>query len=107
MKINISAKDLRERLSEMLNLAAFGRKDIVINRHNKPQAVLIDYDTYEWFMNPRLKFTDEQWEEGFEIIDQIRAKAKPMTKKEFAEFEELVDQVVHEVRREQYKKSGR
>ena len=100
MKLSVSAKELREKLSELLNTAMYGKQDIIIQRHNKPQAVLMDYDKYEWLTNPRLRYAQKEWDKGFDILDQIWSRAKPMTKKEFEEFEKVVDEEVHAVRRE-------
>lgn len=93
----VSAQDVRNKFAEILNTAVYGKKNVVITRFNKPQAVLMDYKEYERLMNPRSRFTDEEWKKGFEVFDQIRAKNKGISPKE---IEKGVAKAVKAVRRE-------
>lgn len=75
MTVQVSAQDARNKFSEILNTAVYGKTNVVITRFAKPQAVLVDYQEYERLMNPRLRFSDKEWNKGFQVFDQIRAKA--------------------------------
>ncbi len=95
MTTSVTAQNARNNFAEMLNTAVYGRTNIVITRFNKPQAVLLDYQEYERLINPRLRFSDEEWEKGFKVIDRIRAKTKRITSQK---AESLIDKTVEEVR---------
>lgn len=95
MITQVSAQDARNKFSEVLNTAVYGKKSVIITRFDKPQAVLIDYQEYERLMNPRSRFTDEEWEKGFSVIDRIRARTKNIPARN---IERIIDKAVKEVR---------
>ena len=95
MTQTVSAQDARNKFAEILNTAVYGKKNVIITRFDKPQAVLMDYKEYERLMNPAKRFTQEEWEKGFEFIDEIRAKTKDIPAEE---IEKEVDKAVAEVR---------
>ena len=95
MTQTVSAQDARNKFAEILNTAVYGKKNVIITRFDKPQAVLMDYKEYERLMNPAKRFTQEEWEEGFEVFDEIRANNKNVPAKE---IEGEVDKTVVEVR---------
>lgn len=97
MTQTVTAQDARNKFAEMLNTAVYGKKNIVITRFNRPQAVLIDYEEYERLINPRSRFTNEEWEKGFQVFDQIRARNKGVSPKK---IEKGVQKAVEAVRRE-------
>lgn len=97
MTLKITAQDARNKFAEILNTAVFGKKDVIITRFDKPQAVLIDYEEYQRLVNPRTRFSDEEWKNGFKIFDKIRAKAKKVSPQK---IEETVDEAVEEIRKE-------
>lgn len=104
MTIQVSAQDARNKFSEILNTAVFGKKNIVITRFDKPQAVLMDYAEYERLMNPRKRFTAKEWETGFRVFDRIRARNK---NKRTKQLEKAVDEAVKKVRDEKRVSGGR
>lgn len=91
----VSAQDVRNKFAEVLNTAVYGSTNVVITRFNKPQAVIMNYKEYERLMNPRLRFTTEEWENGFKVFDRIRAKNKNIPPKE---IEKGIEQAVKAVR---------
>lgn len=103
MTQTVTAQDARNKFSEMLNTAVYGKTKIVITRFNKPQAVLIDYKEYEQLMNPKSRFSDKEWEEGFKVFDQIRTKTKDIP---FKRIQTVVDKAVEDVRSKKRVQSG-
>ncbi len=97
MTQTVSAQDVRNKFAEVLNTAVYGSTNIVITRFNKPQAVIINYKEYERLMNPRLRFTEKEWEEGFKIFDRLRAKTRNIPPRQ---VEKAVNEAVEEVRKE-------
>lgn len=47
MKIEMTTADLRARLGEAINIAAYGEKDIIITRRGKEIACVISYERYK------------------------------------------------------------
>lgn len=43
----VSARNFRQKTSEMINLATYAGNDIIITRFDKPQATLINYQKYQ------------------------------------------------------------
>jgi len=97
MTQTISAQNARNNFAEMLNTAIYGKTNVVITRFNKPKAVLIDFAEYERLMNPRLKYTKEEWDKGFMVFDKIRANSKTLPQDEIMQ---TVDKIVTATRKE-------
>ena len=83
----VSSQDARNNFSEIMNTAVYGKKNVIITRFDKPQAVLMDYQEYERLMNPKSKYSEVEWQKGFAAIDRIRSKNKKIP----------VEQIVGEV----------
>ena len=96
MTLTVSAQDARNKFAEILNTAVYGKKDVIITRFDKPQAVLMEYKEYERLMNPRTRFSEKEWQEGFKVFDKIREQNKNISAQE---IEKEVDKAVSEVRR--------
>jgi len=103
MTQTVSAQDARNKFSEILNTAVYGKTKVIITRFNKPQAVLIDYKEYEFLTDPTKRFTNEEWKKGFKIFDRNRARTKGIPAKE---VERIVNEAVKAVRRTKHAKSG-
>ena len=95
MTQTVSAQDARNKFSEILNIAVYGKTSVVITRFNKPQAVLIDYKKYKQLMNPKSRFSDDEWEKGFKVFDQIRARTKDVPAQK---IQNAVDKAVKDIR---------
>jgi prevent-host-death family protein len=104
MTIQITAQDARNKFSEMINTAVYGKKNVIITRFDKPQAVLLDYQEYERLMNPKARLSQSEWQEGFAAIDTIRAKAKKVSTQQITR---TVDETVLESRKEKRAQSSR
>lgn len=75
---------------------------MVITRFGKPVAALISYEEYERLMNPRKRFTENEWEKGFKLIDKARANTKKYPQKK---VEKAVKEALIEVRAKKHAKS--
>lgn len=76
MDVTVTLKQVRDQLSDIISRVAFGDKTVVITRFGKPVAAVIRYDTYERFMNPHKRFTKEEWEKGFTLMDKMRENTR-------------------------------
>lgn len=103
MTIQITAQDARNKFSEMINTAVYGKKNVIITRFDKPQAVLLDYQEYKRLMNPKTRFSQNEWQKGFAAIDAIRAKAKNVSTQQITQ---IADDVVKESREEKRDQSS-
>lgn len=97
MKFNISAKELRERLAEMLNTAIYGKRDVYISRHGKPQAVIVDSEKYEWMSNPRSRFSDKEWQQHFVFLERMWKRTTHLDPRK---TQKVVDKAIEESRRQ-------
>lgn len=100
----ITLKNARTQLSELIGKVAFGSQNVVITRFGKPVVTMVNYEEYEKLMNPRLRFSENKWENGFKVFDQIRAKNKGRS---FEEIEKGIEQAKLQVREEKSVKSRR
>lgn len=91
----VSAQDMRNKFAEVLNTAIYGSTNVIITRFNKPQAVIVSYKEYERLMNPRSRLTSDEWEKGFVVFDQVRAKNKGISP---GRIEKGVKQAIEAVR---------
>jgi len=97
MTQTIAAQDARNKFAEVLNTAIYGSTNVIVTRFNKPQAVIISYREYERLMNPRSRFTPDEWDKGFKVFDRIRAKNKSIAS---SQIEKGIRQAVKAVRRD-------
>lgn len=95
MNKTLPLKKVREELSELVSRVAYGEQKVVITRFGKPVAALVTFNDYEKIMNPRKRFSDEEWEKGFELVDKMRTNAKNYPPEE---VEKAIEQAVGEVR---------
>lgn len=76
MTQTVTAQDARNKFAGILNMAAYGQNNIVITHFNQPKAVVMGYQEYQRLINPQFRFTTQEWNKGFTVFDQIRAKNK-------------------------------
>jgi prevent-host-death family protein len=62
----MSAKDARDRFSEVLGQVQYGKDTIIIEKQGKPVVAVIDMERYERFM--------KAWDESFRVLDRIAAR---------------------------------
>ena len=64
----MSASDVRQHFAETVNEAAKGQTRFVIEKNGAPSAAVVSARDLE-----RLERLDAQWEEGWKVIDEMRA----------------------------------
>jgi prevent-host-death family protein len=87
----ISAGEVRQNFSEILNEAVYGRKKIFITRFGKPEAVLLGLRD----LNPKDWVSKKEWQTGFKIFSKIRVSGRDLMEEEAGE---LVEEAVRSVR---------
>lgn len=95
MSQTLALKDVREQLSDLISRVAYGDQKVVITKFGKPVAALVTFEDYEKIMNPAKRFTKEEWDRGFSLMDKARASTKNYPQKE---VEQAIDKAVSEVR---------
>jgi len=95
MSQTLPLKDVRDQLSDLVSRVAYGDQKVVITKFGKPVAALVTFEDYEKIMNPAKRFTKEEWDKGFSLMDKARANTKNYPQKE---VEEAVKKAVSEVR---------
>ncbi len=98
MTIKVTANEVKNKFSEMINTVNLDNNALIITRFGKPHAVLLGYQEYERLMNPMTRFSQNEWDNGFSTIDTIRAKAKNVQTQQIAQN---VATAVREVRNKQ------
>ena len=95
-------KKVREELSDLLSRVAYGNQKVVITKFGKPLAAIVNYEDYEKLMNPASRFTDEEWEKGFEFITKAREANKDVP---YEEAEKIIEREIAAVRSSKNAKS--
>lgn len=95
MTQTLPLKNVREQLSDLVSRVAYGDQKVVITKFGKPVAALVTFDDYEKIMNPAKRFTKEEWDKGFALMDKARANTKKYPQKE---VEQAIGKAVSEVR---------
>lgn len=95
MSQTLPLKHVREQLSDLVSRVAYGDQKVVITKFGKPVAALVTFEDYEKIMNPAKRFTKEDWDKGFSLMDKARANTKKYPQKE---VEQTIAKAVSEVR---------
>lgn len=95
MSQTLPLKDVREQLSDLVSRVAYGDQKIVITKFGKPVAALVTFKDYEKIMNPAKRYTKEEWDKGFMLMDKARVNTKKYPQKV---VEKTIDQAVKAVR---------
>lgn len=96
MSQTLPLKDVRDQLSDLVSRVAYGDQKVVITKFGKPVAALVTFADYEKIMNPAKRFTKEEWDKGFSLMDKARANTKKYPQKE---VEQAIKNAVSEVRK--------
>lgn len=96
MNQTLPLKNVREQLSDLVSRVAYGDQKIIITKFGKPVAALVTFNDYEKIINPAKRFTNVQWEKGFEFIDKAREASKNVSVKD---ARKTIDRAVQEVRK--------
>lgn len=97
MSQTLSLKKVREELSELIARVAYGEQKVVITRFGKPVAALVNYSDYEKIMNPFKRFSKEEWQKGFTLMDKMRKNTRKYPPEKVAD---TIEKVVKEVRQQ-------
>jgi prevent-host-death family protein len=97
MNITVSLKNVRDQLSDLVSRVSYGDQKVVITRFGKPVAAIVTYQDYERIMNPYKRFSKDEWEEGFALMDKMRESAKHFPQDK---VEEAIANAVEEVRKQ-------
>ncbi len=97
MSQTLPLKDFRGQLSDLVSRVAYGDQKVVITKFGKPVAALVTFEDYEKIMNPAKRFTKDEWNKGFFLMDKARANTKNYPQKK---VQQIIDQAVKEVRQE-------
>lgn len=95
MNQTLPLREVRDQLSDLVSRVAYGDQKVVITKFGKPVAALVTFEDYERIMNPAKRFTKEEWEKGFSLMDKARANTKKYPQEE---VEQAIDGAVSEVR---------
>jgi len=96
MTQTLPLKSVREQLSDLVSRVAYGDQKVIITKFGKPVAALVTFDDYEKIMNPAKRFTKEEWDKGFALMDKAGANTKKYPQEE---VERAIGQAVSEVRK--------
>lgn len=99
----IPLKEMRAQLSEVVSRVTYGRSQVVITRFGKPKVAIINYEDYERLMNPRARFTQEEWDKGFLVFGRVRKKIRG---KNSRKLPKVIERAVFKVRKERSGQSG-
>ena len=95
MSQTLTLKNVREQLSDLVSKVAYGDQKVVITKFGKPIAALVTFDDYKKIMNPAKRYTKEEWDKGFALMDKARSNTKKYPQKE---IEKAIGQAIKEVR---------
>ena len=99
MSQTLPLKAVRAQLSDLVSQVAYGDQKVVITKFGKPVAALVTFDDYEKIMNPAKRYTEEEWEQGFTLMDKARANTKKYPQKN---VEQTIEQAVKQVRQSKH-----
>lgn len=95
MSQTLPLKDVRDQLSDLISRVAYGDQKVVITKFGKPIAALVTFEDYEKIMNPAKRFTKEEWNKGFSLMDKARANTRNYRQKD---VKQAIGKAVKEVR---------
>lgn len=100
----VSIEDFRTNLADYINRVRYGKDRIVVNKYNKKAAVLISSQEYEWLTDPTSRFTKKEWQEKFQVFEDIKADTKEIALSEIEQ--DLTDalKIVRQKRRRRAQK---
>ena len=100
IKNTVSIEEFRVNLDDIVARVMYGKDRVIIKKYNRDAAILLNMDDYEKLIDPTKRFTKEEWNKKFAVIDKIRERI-PEHDQELIEQE--VDEAVRKVRTEKKK----
>ncbi|OGK13255.1 hypothetical protein A3A93_00555 [Candidatus Roizmanbacteria bacterium RIFCSPLOWO2_01_FULL_38_12] len=95
-------KEVREQLSDLVSKVAYADQKVVITKFGKPVAAIVTFNDYEKLINPTKRFSKNEWEKGFTLMDKARANTSKYPKQE---VEQAIKKAINEVRQSKRVKS--
>lgn len=95
MNQTLPLKEVREQLSDLVSKVAYADQKVVITKFGKPVAALVTFNDYERIINPAKRFSKEEWDKGFDLMDKSRANTRKYPRQK---VEKAIKQAVQEVR---------
>ena len=71
MTKRISAREARNRFSDLIGSVRYGREEVIVERSGRPMAAVIPVEVYERLVAER--------RDRFEVIDRIRSRLPDVT----------------------------
>jgi PHD/YefM family antitoxin component YafN of YafNO toxin-antitoxin module len=102
MKTQVSFDELRKNLTTIAGQVMYGDKTVYVRRYNREGMVLMsesEYERLEKLLNPRKRFTTEEWEKGFMLMDKMRKNTR---KYPVSEVEKTIDEAVKSFRQKKH-----
>lgn len=99
MNQTLPLKNVRQQLSDLVSRVAYGDQKVIITKFGKPVAALVTFEDYEKLINPVKRFTKEEWEKGFTLMDKARENTQKYSSEEVTQ---AIDQAVDEVRKSKH-----
>lgn len=96
MNQTLPLKAVRQQLSDLISKVAYADQKVIITKFGKPVAALVTFEDYERIMNPAKRFSREEWDKGFVLMDKARTNTKNYSQKE---VKQAVNEAVNEVRK--------
>jgi len=100
LKNIVSIEEFRVNLADLIGRVMYGKDRIIIKKYNKDAAILLNMEDYERLIDPTKRFTKDEWNKKFAVIDKIRERI-PEYDQELLEQE--LGEAVREVRAEKKK----
>ena len=88
MAKHISARDARNKFSDLIGSVHYGGEEIIVERSGRPMAAVIPVEIYERLVAERRA--------RFEVMDRIRSRVSEFT---FEEMDKDVNEAIAEVRK--------
>lgn len=103
MKTVVSLDEFRKNLSDIVASVMYGNQTVRVQKHNKAGIVILNENEYEYLTDSRKRFTKEEWQKKFSVIDTIRDR---ISLQDQEGLEKEIDRAVREVRAEKKRKHG-
>lgn len=102
IKNTVSIEEFRVNLADLVGRVMYGKDRVIIKKYNRDAAILLSVEEYQRLIDPTKRFTKEEWNKKFAVLDKIRNRI-PEYDQEL--LEKAIDEAVREVRAEKKKAS--
>lgn len=95
IKNSVSVDQLRTNLSQLIGQVMYGNDKVIIKKYNREAAVLLSLDEYEKLVDPTKRFTPQDWQKKFSLMDKIKKRVPKNNQESLAAD---IEQAIVEVR---------